>query len=64
MDSQLKQRIIILFAALLLIPVQSLQADITDSISKSFRVVSGGTLTVDSDFGSIDITTNNNGYCE
>ena len=64
MDSKLKQWLTVMFVALLLVPVQSLYADITDSITKSFRVDDGGTLTIESDLGSIEITTNNNGKVE
>lgn len=64
MDSKLKQWIILVIMSFLLVPAQGLRADITDSITKSFRVAEGGTLTIESDLGSIEITTNNDGKVE
>jgi len=64
MDSKLKQWVILAIMSFLLVPAQGLRADITDSINKSFRVAEGGTLTIESDLGSIEITTNNNGKVE
>lgn len=64
MNSKLKQWIILAIISFLLVPAQGLRADITDSINKSFRVAGGGILRIESDLGSIEVTTNNNSEVE
>ena len=49
-----------LIVGLLLVIPATVQADIEDSIQKSFNVSKGGTLTIDSDLGSIEVTANKN----
>ena len=49
--------IILIVAAVLVIPSLAAHAKITDVVEKSFDVSRGGILYIDTDRGSIDITT-------
>ncbi|MFC1551939.1 DUF4097 domain-containing protein [Candidatus Latescibacterota bacterium] len=57
MNFRTKQLLILVLAVIIVVPSQAVHARINDVINKSFSVSEGGTLTIDANLGSLEVTT-------
>ena len=57
MNFRTKQLLMLALAVIIVVPTQAAHAKINDVINKSFSVSEGGTLTIEANIGSLEVTT-------